>query len=94
LLSSPILTTNRFGPGGTLARYAAEGAAVHIAIATDGAAGSVVSEYEEHRARLAEVRRHELEAAVAVLGAQLHMLRLPRHRLHRRPGKRPPRCLR
>jgi LmbE family N-acetylglucosaminyl deacetylase len=63
-----------FGPGGTLARYAAEGAAVHIAIATDGAAGSVVSEYEEHRARLAEVRRQELEAAVAVLDAQLHML--------------------
>jgi LmbE family N-acetylglucosaminyl deacetylase len=63
-----------FGPGGTLARYAAEGAAVHIAIATDGAAGSVVSEYEEHRAQLAEVRRQELEAAVAVLGAQLYML--------------------
>jgi LmbE family N-acetylglucosaminyl deacetylase len=63
-----------FGPGGTLARYAAEGAAVHIAIATDGAAGSVVSEYEEHRARLAEVRRQELEAAVAVLDARLHML--------------------
>lgn len=63
-----------FGPGGTLARYAAEGVEVHIAIATDGAAGSVVSEFEEQRARLAEVRRQELEAAVTVLGAQLHLL--------------------
>ncbi len=30
-----------FGPGGTLARYAAEGAAVHVIIATDGIAGSI-----------------------------------------------------
>lgn len=61
-----------FGPGGTLARYAAEGAAVHVAIATDGAAGSVVSEFEGERERLAEVRRQELEEAVDVLGASLH----------------------
>lgn len=63
-----------FGPGGTLARYAAQGTAVHIVIATDGAAGSVVEEYEATRARLAEVRRAELAAAVEVLGAELHML--------------------
>lgn len=63
-----------FGIGGTLARYAAEGVDVHVAIATDGAAGSVVSDYEEQRERLAEVRRQELEAAVAVLGVTLHML--------------------
>jgi LmbE family N-acetylglucosaminyl deacetylase len=62
-----------FGPGGTLARYAAEGVEVHIAIATDGAAGSVVAEFEEERERLAEVRQQELEAAVDILGAQLHM---------------------
>jgi LmbE family N-acetylglucosaminyl deacetylase len=63
-----------FGMGGTLARYAAEGVDVHVAIATDGAAGSVVADYEEHRERLADVRLHELEAAVKVLGAKLHML--------------------
>ena len=63
-----------FGPGGTLARYAAEGADVHIAIATDGAAGSVVSEFEEERERLAEIRHKELEAAVDILGGTLHTL--------------------
>ena len=63
-----------FGIGGTLARYAAEGVDVHVAIATDGAAGSVVADYEEQRERLAEVRRQELEAAIAVLGVRLHML--------------------
>ncbi|MFW6183929.1 MAG: PIG-L deacetylase family protein [Chloroflexota bacterium] len=63
-----------FGPGGTLALYAHSGVDVHIAIATDGAVGSVVEGYEEARARLAEVRREELDAAIEILGAQLHML--------------------
>ncbi|MCA9972988.1 MAG: PIG-L family deacetylase [Anaerolineales bacterium] len=63
-----------FGPGGALARYAAEGVEVHIAIATDGAAGSVAEGYEAARERLAEVRAQELETAVAILGAHLHTL--------------------
>lgn len=63
-----------FGPGGTLARYAAEGVDVHIAICTDGAAGSVTEEFEAARGELAEIRRGELEAAVEILGGQLHML--------------------
>lgn len=63
-----------FGPGGALARYAAEGVAVHIAIATDGAAGSVAEGYEEAHDRLAEVRAKELQAAVAILGGTLHTL--------------------
>ncbi len=63
-----------FGPGGTFARYAAEGVEVHIAIATDGAAGSVAEGYEEAREKLAEVRAGELEAAVSVLGATLYTL--------------------
>ncbi len=63
-----------FGPGGTFARYVAEGTAVHIAIATDGAAGSVAEGYEEVRDRLAEVRAQELQAAVSILGAQLHTM--------------------
>jgi mycothiol S-conjugate amidase len=63
-----------FGPGGTLARYAHEGAAVHIAIATDGVAGSVVEGYQQKREQLAEVRAQELEAAVSILGGTLHRL--------------------
>ena len=46
-----------FGPGGTLARYAAQGANVHVIIATDGIAGSVEDEsYREHHQNLAQVR--------------------------------------
>lgn len=63
-----------FGPGGTLAKYAAQGTAVHIAIATDGAAGSVVKGQEEKRAELAAVRGAELEQAVQILGGTLHRL--------------------
>ena len=63
-----------FGPGGTFARYAAEGVDVHIAIATDGAAGSVAAGYEDTRERLAEVRAKELEKAVSILGGTLHTL--------------------
>lgn len=63
-----------FGMGGTLARYADEGVDVHIAIATDGVAGSVAGGYEHVLKELAEVRRKEVEAAVRVLGGTLHML--------------------
>ena len=63
-----------FGLGGTLARYAHEGVDVHIAIATDGVAGSVAEGYEETLASLVEVRKNELTAAVDVLGGNLHML--------------------
>jgi mycothiol S-conjugate amidase len=63
-----------FGIGGTLARYADEGVDVHIAIATDGVAGSVAAGYEHTLQALADVRRRELEAAVTILGGQLHML--------------------
>jgi len=60
--------------GGTLARYAAEGVDVHVAIATDGVAGSVAPGYEEALERLAELRASELDAATRVLGAALHRL--------------------
>lgn len=63
-----------FGMGGTLARYAAEGVEVHIAIATDGVAGSVAEGYEHTLAELAAVRAQELQAAVSILGGHLHML--------------------
>ncbi len=63
-----------FGMGGTLARYADEGADVHVAIATDGVAGSVAGGYEHTLQQLAEVRRQELEKAINILGVTLHML--------------------
>lgn len=63
-----------FGPGGTLARYAREGVDVHIAIATDGVAGSVAPGFEEDQAELVAVRAQELETAVNILGATLHTL--------------------
>lgn len=63
-----------FGMGGTLSRYADEGVDVHIAIATDGVAGSVAGGYEHTLKELAAVRRRELESAVAILGGTLHML--------------------
>jgi LmbE family N-acetylglucosaminyl deacetylase len=63
-----------FGPGGTLAKYSAEGVDVHIAIATDGAAGSVVDEFIDKRAELANIRARELDLAVTILGGTLHRL--------------------
>lgn len=63
-----------FGVGGTLARYAAEGVDVHIAIATDGVAGSVATGYEHTLDDLVNVRIQELTAAVQILGGTLHML--------------------
>ncbi len=58
-----------FGPGGTLARYAGEGADVHVVIATDGIAGSVEDPAHllEHDT-LAQVRSAELSRAAVALG--------------------------
>lgn len=58
-----------FGPGATLARYAAQGTDVHVIIATDGIAGSVEASHklEEHEV-LAQVRSTELANAAVALG--------------------------
>ncbi len=58
-----------FGPGGTLSRYAAEGAEVHVIIATDGIAGSVEQgmDFKDHTT-LAQVRSRELADAAVALG--------------------------
>jgi mycothiol S-conjugate amidase len=61
-----------FGPGATLARYAAEGVDVHILILTDGAVGSVDPNAAADIEDLVAVRTRELEQAVDVLGASLH----------------------
>jgi mycothiol S-conjugate amidase len=59
-----------FGPGGTLARYAAEGADVHVIIATDGDAGSVDTQDRlKEGTNLASVRAaEELSSAAVALG--------------------------
>lgn len=58
-----------FGPGGTLARYAAEGVDVHVIIATDGIAGSVEEGtlIRDHET-LAQIRSAELSNAAVALG--------------------------
>jgi LmbE family N-acetylglucosaminyl deacetylase len=63
-----------YGIGGTLAMYAAQGVDVHVAIATDGAAGSIDEKWQGDHTRLVEARAKELEAATAILGATLHRL--------------------
>lgn len=63
-----------FGIGGTLARYAAEGVDVHVAIATDGAAGSIDKKWQGDHTRLVEARAQELAEAADILGVTLHNL--------------------
>lgn len=63
-----------YGIGGTLARYAAEGVDVHVAIATDGAAGSIDVKWQGDRSRLVEARANELREASEILGVHLHIL--------------------
>jgi LmbE family N-acetylglucosaminyl deacetylase len=63
-----------YGLGGTLARYAAAGVDVHVAIATDGAAGSVDGRWQGDRSRLVEARDEELCLACEILGVTMHRL--------------------
>ena len=58
-----------FGPGGTLARYAAQGVQAHVIIATDGDAGSVTESHRRQGGRtLAQERSEELARAAVELG--------------------------
>lgn len=57
-----------FGPGGTIARYADEGAAVHLATATRGEAGMLGDPPLTDRAGLGDVRAAELGNAAEILG--------------------------
>lgn len=63
-----------FGPGATLAVHSAAGVDVHIVTMTDGAAGAPAPGFPDGDA-LAAIRREELRAAAAHLGATLHHLR-------------------
>ena len=57
-----------FGMGGTLALYAARGAAVHLVCATRGEVGEVGPEYLRDYASIAELRESELRCAAGHLG--------------------------
>jgi LmbE family N-acetylglucosaminyl deacetylase len=64
--------------GGVMARYAAEGIRVVCVVATCGEVGRIVAadlDTPHNRARLGELRRQELERALARLGTiELHLL--------------------
>ena len=63
------------GPGGTLAKYAAEGVAVHYLCATRGEAGSVDSPFLQNGKSVADVRTAELlDAADELKLAGVHFL--------------------
>lgn len=63
------------GPGGTLAKYAAEGVNVHYVCATRGEAGNLDSRFLQGGARPADVRTAELRRAAAELGiGRVHFL--------------------
>lgn len=57
-----------FGPGGTLARYAAEGVDVWLVCATDGDAGTVDAEMLSSYSNTAQLRAAELCCAAQALG--------------------------
>ncbi len=59
-----------FGPGGTIARYAGEGADVTLVTATRGEAGMLGDPPVTDRAHLGETRSEELRSAAAILGAR------------------------
>ena len=64
-----------FGPGATIAKYARQGAEVHLATATRGEAGMVGDPPLTDREHLGEVRSGELLAAAGILGiAKVHFL--------------------
>jgi len=56
------------GPGGTLAKYAAEGIKVHYLCATRGEAGTVDNRFLQNGRSIAELRTAELGQAAAELG--------------------------
>lgn len=57
-----------FGTGGTLARYAAEGASIVLVCATRGEAGEIADESQATPETLGDVRENELRCAAGALG--------------------------
>ena len=83
-----------FGPGGTLAKYAADGVAVHLVCATRGEAGeSDISDLGACE-DLACQREEELRCAAAVLGLQkVHLLEYRDSGMAGSPANQHPRAL-
>jgi LmbE family N-acetylglucosaminyl deacetylase len=64
-----------FGMGGTLAKYASEGASVHLICATRGESGEVDPEFLDGYSSIADLRETELTCAAKALGIeQVHLL--------------------
>jgi LmbE family N-acetylglucosaminyl deacetylase len=61
-----------YGPGGTIARYAIEGAQIYLLTFTCGEAGTIGISKELSRERLCQRRVDELAAACAALGIAEH----------------------
>jgi mycothiol S-conjugate amidase len=75
LVAYPHPDDESFGNGGTLARYAAQGVAVHYACATRGECGTVAPELLDGYADIAALRTAEQECAARSLGlAAVHFL--------------------
>ncbi|MFN8485424.1 MAG: PIG-L family deacetylase [Anaerolineae bacterium] len=82
-----------FGPGGTMARYAAEGE-VHLLCGTRGEVGEVDEHLLEGYASIADLRTRELECAVQHLGVQhLDYLGYRDSGMHGSETSRHPACL-
>lgn len=78
-----------FGPGGTLARYAAEGVEITLICGTRGEAGTIGHSASYGPALLARIRQAELEAAVEVLAIRrLHLLGYPDRNVATVPAER------
>jgi len=86
-----------FGPGGTLAKYAAEGTAVHLVCATMGEAGAsddAALDECEGREPLACRRERELRCAADVLGlTEVHLLGYRDSGMAGSPANQHPRAL-
>jgi len=63
-----------YGPGGSLARYAIEGASVHLLIFTAGEAGTIGVSKELSRQELMRRRTRELAGACEALGIRTHRI--------------------
>jgi LmbE family N-acetylglucosaminyl deacetylase len=64
-----------FGMGGTLAKYASEGARVQLICATRGESGEVEPAFLEGRSSIADLRVAELDCAAKTLGIEdVHLL--------------------
>lgn len=83
-----------FGPGGTLAKYAAKGVAVHLICATRGEAGESDTADLGACEDLACRREQELRCAADILGlAEVHLLNYRDSGMAGSPANRHPRAL-